>query len=40
MMLAIVEITILENCGHLTVQDDPVAGIKIIHDFLDRVESK
>ena len=34
------EIAILENCGHLTIQDDPVADVKIIRDFLDRVENK
>lgn len=34
------EIAILENCGHLTIQDDPETDIRIIHDFLVQVESK
>jgi proline iminopeptidase len=34
------EIAILENCGHLTIQDDPETDIRIIHDFLAQVESK
>lgn len=34
------EIAILENCGHLTIQDDPETDVKIIRDFLARVESK
>ena len=34
------EIAILENCGHLTMQDDPETDIKVIHDFLAQVESK
>lgn len=34
------EFALLKNCAHLTMQDDPVADVKIIQDFLDRVESK
>ncbi|GAG10284.1 unnamed protein product, partial [marine sediment metagenome] len=31
---------ILEDCGHLTMQDDPETDIRIIRDFLAQVESK
>ena len=34
------EIAILENCGHLTIQDDPETDIRIIRDFLAQVENK
>lgn len=34
------EFALLKNCAHLTMHDDPVADVKIIHDFLDRVESE
>ncbi len=34
------EIAILENCGHLTIQDDPETDIRIIRDFLDGIENK
>ncbi len=34
------EVVILENCAHLTMQDDPVADIKVIRDFLNKIESK
>lgn len=34
------EFVLLQNCAHLTMQDDPVTDVKIIHDFLARVESK
>ena len=34
------EFALLKNCAHLTMQDDPVTDVKIIHDFLDRTESK
>lgn len=34
------EFALLQNCAHLTMQDDPVTDVKIIHDFLARVESK
>ncbi len=34
------EVAILENCGHLTMHDDPETDIKIIRDFLAQVENK
>jgi len=34
------EIAILENCGHLTIQDDPETDVRIIRDFLAGVEGK
>jgi len=34
------EMAILENCGHLTLHDDPEADIKIIRGFLAHVENK
>jgi proline iminopeptidase len=34
------EMAILENCGHLTTQDDPETDIKTIRDFLTRVEAR
>ncbi len=34
------EIAILEDCGHLTMQDNPETDIRIIRDFLAGVESK
>ena len=34
------EIAILEDCGHLTMQDDPETDIRIIRDFLAAVESE
>jgi proline iminopeptidase len=34
------EIAIIENCGHLTIQDDPETDIKVIRDFIARLENK
>ena len=34
------EIAILEDCGHLTMQDDPETDIRIIRNFLAGVENK
>ncbi|MEE9442512.1 MAG: proline iminopeptidase-family hydrolase [candidate division Zixibacteria bacterium] len=34
------EFALLKNCAHLTMHDDPIADIRIIREFLAKVESK
>lgn len=39
-MLPGAELAIIENAGHLTMQDEPERNIQILRDFLDRLDAR